>query len=70
MPWLDWAWINNPVKRFLRGKGVSPGGAFAMARVQERRDLQKSTQKNDWHINERDFLSRFLEIEAKENVPP
>ncbi|KAF2678715.1 benzoate 4-monooxygenase cytochrome P450 [Lentithecium fluviatile CBS 122367] len=70
MPWLDFVWINNPIRRFLRGNGVSPGGAFAMARVQERRDLHKSTDKNDWHINERDFLSRFLEIAAKENVPP
>lgn len=70
MPWLDSLWINNPIRRFLRGTGVSPGAAFAMARVRERRDLHASTAKNDWHINERDFLSRFLEIEAKENVPP
>ncbi|OSS44053.1 hypothetical protein B5807_11148 [Epicoccum nigrum] len=70
MPWLDYVWINNPIKRFLRGKGVSPGAAFAMARVQERRQALATGKGKDWNDTSRDFLSRFLEIEEKESVPP
>jgi hypothetical protein len=70
MPWLDYVWINNPIKRFLRGKGVSPGAAFAMARVQERRQALLIEKSKDWNDTSRDFLSRFLEIEEKESVPP
>ena len=71
MPWLGKFWTNNPIQRYMRGGGVSPGAAFAMARVQERRELQARTQKNDWDFNNRDFLSRFTEIEAKDkSIPP
>ena len=70
MPWLDYVWINNPIKRFLRGKGVSPGAAFAMAQVQERRQALAKGKGKDWNDTSRDFLSRFLEIEEKESVPP
>jgi hypothetical protein len=71
MPWLDKYWTNNPVRRYMRGKGVSPGAAFAMARVQERRKLMQTEETNDWDRDTRDFLSRFLEIEAKdEKLPP
>jgi len=70
MPWLEKFWTNNPIQRYMRGGGVSPGAAFAMARVEERRQLERTTQKNDWHINNRDFLSRFLEIEAKDKSVP
>lgn len=71
MPWLEKFWTNNPIQRYLRWGGVSPGAAFAMARVQERRELQRTTQKNDWHINDRDFLSRFMEIESNDkSIPP
>lgn len=71
MPWLDKVWINNPVKRYMRGGGVSPGAAFAMKRVEERRELLKSTEKNDWEFSSRDFLSRFTEIESKDkSIPP
>ncbi|RDW93185.1 cytochrome P450 [Aspergillus mulundensis] len=69
MPWLDRVWLNNPIQRWRRGGGASPGAAFAMACVEERR--QKTTDKNDWGFNTRDFLSRFMEIEAKDRtVPP
>jgi hypothetical protein len=71
MPWLDKYWTNNPIRRHMRGKGVSPGAAFAMARVQERRKLMQTEETNDWDRDTRDFLSRFLEIEAKdEKLPP
>ncbi|KAL4903514.1 hypothetical protein BDW74DRAFT_186129 [Aspergillus multicolor] len=71
MPWLDKVWLNNPIQRWRRGGGASPGAAFAMARVEERRQLQRTTDKNDWGFNTRDFLSRFMEIEAKDRtVPP
>lgn len=71
MPWLDYVWTNNPIKRYMRSGGTSPGAAFAMARVNERRELQRTTDQNDWHFDSRDFLSRFLETEAKDKtVPP
>jgi hypothetical protein len=72
MPWLDPLWTNNPLKRWMRSKGTSPGAAFAMDRIAERRALMRESGKNDWGVKERDFLSRFLEIEAKEDggVPP
>ncbi|GAB1316613.1 hypothetical protein MFIFM68171_06823 [Madurella fahalii] len=70
MPWLDNFWTNNPVRRYMRGKGISPGAAFAMARVQERRQLMQTEGKNDWDRDTRDFLSRFLEIEANDKTLP
>ena len=70
MPWLDKLWINNPVKRYLRS-GISPAAAFALARINERREVQRTTQKNDWDFRSRDFLSRFTEVESKDSsIPP
>jgi hypothetical protein len=41
-----------------------------MAQVEERRKLMRAG-KNDWERETRDFLSLFLEIEAKDvNLPP
>ena len=71
MPWLEYYWTNNPLQQFLRGSRKSPGVVFATSRIQERKDLQRGTEKNDWKVNDRDFLSRFMEIEAKDKtVPP
>ena len=70
MPWIDDFWTNSPIRRYMRGQGVSPGAAFAMARVQERREEVKAG-KTDWDRESRDFMSRFLEIESKDsNLPP
>ncbi|KAK7751821.1 hypothetical protein SLS62_006307 [Diatrype stigma] len=69
MPWVDDFWTNNPVRRYMRGHGVSPGAAFAMARVQERREEVKAG-KTDWDRETRDFMSRFLEVEAKDSTLP
>lgn len=70
MPWLESFWTNNPIQRYLRGGGKSPGVTFAMKRVDERQELQRTTQKNDWHFSNRDFLSRFMEIEANDKTIP
>ena len=71
MPWLEYIWTNNPVLRHFRGAGKSPGVTFAMARVQERKLLERGELEKEWDVNSRDFLSRFMEIEAKDkNVPP
>ena len=70
MPWIDDFWTNSPIRRYMGGQGVSPGAAFAMARVQERRKEVKAG-KTDWDRETRDFMSRFLEIESKDgNLPP
>lgn len=71
MPWLEYLWTNNPVLRHFRGNGKSPGVVFAMSRVQERQALEKGELEKEWEVNNRDFLSRFIEIQAKDqNVPP
>lgn len=71
MPWLEYFWTNNPVLRHFRGAGKSPGVVFAMARVQERKALEQGELEKEWQVNNRDFLSRFMEIQAKdESVPP
>lgn len=42
-----------------------------MARVQERKALEQGELEKEWQVNNRDFLSRFMEIQAKdESVPP
>lgn len=70
MPWLDSIWTNNPLQRYLRESSRSPGLKFAMSRIQEREDLQRGSDQNDWEVNDRDFLSRFMELQAKDkNIP-
>lgn len=69
MPWIDDLWTNNPIRRWFR-RGISPGAAFAMARVKERHEAM-AEGKNDWDRETRDFLSRFLEVEANDpSTPP
>ncbi|EFE42798.1 cytochrome P450 oxidoreductase, putative [Trichophyton verrucosum HKI 0517] len=49
----------------------SPGVIFAMRRVQERQKIEKGELKKEWKINNRDMLSRFMEVEASDpSVPP
>ncbi|KAF2968003.1 hypothetical protein GQX73_g5535 [Xylaria multiplex] len=70
MPWTDNLWTNNPIRRYFRGRTISPGASFAMACVQERREEIK-TGKMNVNLETRDFMSRFLEIEAQdEKLPP
>lgn len=70
MPWLEPFYTNNPLQRWLRGGGTSPGVRFAQKRIAERRSLDKGNLENEQAVNNRDFLSRFLEVEANESVPP
>ncbi|KAL1968624.1 hypothetical protein VTN77DRAFT_1450 [Rasamsonia byssochlamydoides] len=56
IPWLENVWTNNPIRRYLRGDGTSPACG----------ELIK-----EWQVNNRDMLSRFMKVEAKdETVPP
>ena len=71
MPWLGPVWTNNPLQQYLRGSGKSPGIAFAQARIQERKDVEREKGKDDADVNDRDFLSRFMELEAEDpTIPP
>ncbi|EGE04287.1 benzoate 4-monooxygenase cytochrome P450 [Trichophyton equinum CBS 127.97] len=71
MPWLGDVWTNNPILRFFRKNIQSPGVIFAMRRVQERQKIEKGELKKEWKINNRDMLSRFMEVEANDtSVPP
>ena len=42
-----------------------------MKRIEERRAMEKGELTKEWEVNNRDMLSRFMEVEAKdETVPP
>lgn len=70
MPWLGDVWTNNPILRFFRKNIQSPGVIFAMSRVQERQKIEKGQLKKEWKINNRDMLSRFMEVEANDPSVP
>ena len=78
MPWLDYIWIKNPILQRLRRAKINPIVAFASARRKERAieaekggntvniDDEKNSQKSD----NKDFLTRFLEVESRDPETP
>lgn len=70
MPWLDFLFEKNPVLQYLKTYQVNPIVAFANARASERKSM-KEENNQDPKLNNRDFLSRFLEaIEKDPTIPP
>lgn len=67
MPWLDGLWNKNPVLARLWPSSTSPIVRFATARASERRD---DFQPQEHDVNNRDFLSRFIEAKAKDDQVP
>ncbi|TVY21363.1 Cytochrome P450 monooxygenase [Lachnellula arida] len=72
MPWLDYVWGRNKfVNRMLPAK-MHPVIAFALAGAGERKQkpsaLEGKNSRNEQ--NSRDFMSRFIEIQAKDPSIP
>ncbi|KAF2135595.1 uncharacterized protein K452DRAFT_293104 [Aplosporella prunicola CBS 121167] len=69
MPWIDRFWNKNPLLVRFWPSTASPIMAFARQRVLERQAAEK-----DWdeasETNPRDFLSRFVEAQAKDSSVP
>ena len=67
MPWLDKFLKKNPILSRLQPAKSNPMVAFARARMSERRDAEEEAKLP---LNNRDFLSRFIEAQAKEKILP
>lgn len=69
MPWLDYIFIKNPLRRLIAGGPTGAVAQFARTRLDERlMHLEsKAKQAEDSTLSHRDFLARFLE--AKKEHP-
>ncbi|KAL8778965.1 MAG: hypothetical protein Q9213_007165 [Squamulea squamosa] len=81
MPWLDYIWMKNPLLQRLRTARMNPIVAFAAARRKERmleavekRSMPSDESEKDTTTNNKtknkDFLSRFLEVESRDPETP
>lgn len=74
MPWLDYVWTKNPILQRLRVTKMNPIVAFARARRHERElEAGKSHSANNPDNKEgknRDFLTRFMEVESRDPATP
>ena len=72
MPWLDLVWTKNLMIQRLRNAKPNPIVNFAVARAQERRTHMKEEDSSPHEgSNNKDFLSRFLDVIQKDNhIPP
>lgn len=72
MPWLNYLRAKNPITQRLKTPKTNPIVAFTLERIRERDALPKASLTHKEDQNDKDFLSRFLEAEAKEktNIPP
>ncbi|KAL8991777.1 MAG: hypothetical protein Q9169_007657, partial [Polycauliona sp. 2 TL-2023] len=81
MPWLDLLWTKNPLLQRLRTARTNPIVAFAAARRKERtmetaelgaRDTEtdEKTAEKKKNKENKDFLTRFLEVESRDPATP
>ena len=71
MPWLDLVWTKNPIIQRLRRAKPNPIVSFAVARAKERQNQMEKASCPDEDLDNRDFLSRFLEvIQNDKQIPP
>lgn len=66
-PWLDMVLKKNHILSRLKPARTNPMVAFARARMNERQDVGGEAKLL---VNNRDFLSRFIEAKAKEGGVP
>ena len=69
MPWIDRFWNKNPLLVRFWPSTASPIMAFARQRVMERQAAEKEWDEAS-ETNPRDFLSRFVEAQAKDSSVP
>lgn len=67
MPWLDYLFIKNPIRRLIQGGSTGAVARFARSRLEERLGDVARASKTAAVSPRRDFLSRFLE--AKQEHP-
>jgi len=67
MPWLDILLKKNPIWSRLQPARTNPMVAFARQRMSERKNAAEEAKLP---LNNRDFLSRFIEAAAKEEQVP
>ena len=66
MPWLDYLWKRNWLLPHWTKLNMIV--AFGIARIKER---QGKSEKQNEDVNNKDFLSRFMEAESKsQQLPP
>jgi hypothetical protein len=65
MPWLDYLWRDNPLVPGSTKR--NPLAEFGFARIMERMSLSEDEKRN---IGQKDFLSCFLEEQAKDPTLP
>ena len=65
MPWLDFLWKRNPL--LPHWTKVNLIVAFGVARIKER---QGRNEKDTADVNNRDFLSRFMEAKSRDPQIP
>ena len=72
MPWLDHVWTKNPILQRLRKAKINPIVAFASARRKERaiEAEKRGDEKNEREYQNKDFLTRFLEVESRDPATP
>ena len=78
MPWLDYIWTKNPILQRLRKTKINPIVAFASARRKERAAeaekggdaFDRDDEQKDRQGKNKDFLTRFLEVESNDPATP
>ncbi|KAF7183368.1 hypothetical protein CNMCM7691_003567 [Aspergillus felis] len=70
MPWIDELWVKNPWISRMRKASWSAMGDFAVTRQNERMNLMNNPSGEAKNLNDRDFLSRFIEAMAKDKSVP
>ena len=68
MPWLDQIWTKNKLVSLLKPARYSPMVDFAMTRQKER--LGKVVEGGLDEVNDKDFLSRFIQAMNKDSSIP
>ena len=74
MPWLDYIWVKNPILQRLRKAKINPIVAFARTRrAEHEKEVANSfdiADENAEANKNRDFLTRFMEVERKDSATP
>ena len=81
IPWVDHVWTKNPILQRLRKTRINPIVAFASARCKERAMeaernsitngvTGKSSEEGEGQSKNKDFLTRFLEVESRDPATP